>query len=174
MGGVETEVESESTKFDDTELWRVTDGAERELTRAEKERFHIMGVLAGLEKCQVCGESAKICLFGLEGNGVWIGCDRSVECARNIEYHQEGWSIDDVAECWNHRNSGLNWLIRKVKGWFRGKFGERAREWRRKDEEAREREESDERRRREVFGIAEAKRGSVIGRIVKRVFRKRG
>ena len=153
-------------------LWKETDGAEKSIERDLAWRSHILGILGGLARCPECGGEAKICIFGFDGEGVWVGCDETEECARNIEYHKEGWSVDDVAECWNHRNSGLNWLIRKVKGWFRKRFGRRAREDRGWEREIAAREEAEKEKRREVFGIEKPKREGKIPRL-KNLFKKR-
>ena len=142
-------------------LWRETDGAERAISEEEKEREHLERVVMGLARCSVCEGAAKLCIFGLDGQGVWIGCDRGAECVRNIEYHREGWSVDEVAESWNHRNRGLNRVIRKIKRWMRERFGRLARREREMKREAERERKEVERKMMEVFGIAERGEGAM-------------
>ena len=105
-----------------------------------------------LVKCPVCGGEAKCVQFGIRGCGVWIGCDRSMECSRYIEVHLRGWSIEETARDWNRRNSGVCKVIRNVKGWFRRHFGKWAREERRiKKQKMAEKAEKEE-KLKELFG----------------------
>ena len=105
-----------------------------------------------LVRCPVCGEEAKCIQFGIKGCGVWIGCDRSEECSRFIEIHLRGWSIEETARDWNRRNSGVYGAIRRVKEWFRKRYGAMARADRankkRKELENREKEA----KLKELFG----------------------
>lgn len=172
MGDSKIGKEGLSREFSDNEVWRVTDGAEKVVQRDQEFQEHLREVHRGLEKCSVCGSEAKICLFGLFGRGVWVGCDRTEECCRNIEYHDEGWSVDEVAECWNHRNRGLNYVIRKIKRWFRKVFRVGERERRRKEREEKERAKEEERKRRERFGIGEPKKIGIIRMLISMMTRE--
>lgn len=122
--------------------------AEIEAAR-ERDRQKRLLLERGLVPCGVCGKRAKMVEFGLEGNGVWVGCDRSAECCRYIEIHTEGWSAEEAAAEWNRYNSGMFGVLRK---WERG-----LREWGEK------RREKKERRARK------GKKGSFISRFLDRV-----
>ena len=134
-------------------LWVETGGEKRVLEARAAKAALIRRLTEGLAKCPVCKEKAKIVAFGMSGNGVWVGCDRTEECSRYIERHSEGWSIEDTAQCWNHRNYGWRKLVRLVKRWFRLHFGseERAKKRVLKELKAQKAEELAKRRAR--FGI---------------------
>ena len=170
MGEAKREREAVIREFGDSELWKVTDGAERVMRRERLKELHLQGVIARLAKCPVCGEAAKLVVFGRDGRGVWVGCDRSPECARYIEHHVEGWSIDDATACWNHRNRGLNWVIRKLKMWFRRVFDKNERAEREKKREAAKKRELEKAERMKRFGV-EIKRSGFFGRMKKRAER---
>ena len=180
MGEAKRERESVIAEFGESGLWKVTDGAERVLRKERLRELHLQELIAGLARCPVCKREAKLVVFGRRGKGVWIGCDRTDECARYIEYHSEGWSIDEVAECWNHRNRGLNWLIRKVKMWFRGMFDEKKRAERAEKREAEERDLEEKEERLKRFGAKLVKRGyferkkEKVINFINKVFRKKG
>ena len=95
--------------------------AEIEAAR-ERERQKRLALEMSAVRCGVCGMMAKIVEFGLEGNGVWVGCDRTEECCRYIEIHTEGWSAEECVAEWNRYNSGMfGWLRkmkRKTRGWI--------------------------------------------------------
>lgn len=148
-------------------LWTVTDGAEKVLQEeaARRQKFHL--IKAGLVKCPVCGQEADIVIFGIRGKGVWIGCDRTEACSRYIEYHAEGWSVEDTAKDWNRRNCGLRKKIRQMKKWFYDRFGKQKREERRFLKELDLKKEQELSKRRKAFGISEqpkAKRWWKLGR----------
>ena len=139
-------------------LWKETGGEKRYLSQKAKERARRREIEEGLAKCPVCGKGAKVRIFGLGGNGLGVGCDRSVKCSRNIEYHKEGWSLEEVAEDWNRRNRGIRLLIRRIKMWFEWKFGKEAKwEKQKRKEKARIKREI-EKKRREIFGNKGRKR----------------
>ena len=139
-------------------LWREVRGVEeteagllRDVRRQEE-------LESGLARCGVCGGYARIEVFGLFGEGVWVGCDASPECARHIEYHSEGWSMEEAAGEWNRYNSGLYKYLRRMKDWYRARFG-RVRKAEREMERAMELEKSAvERKKREVFGVGEVRK----------------
>lgn len=107
----------------------------------------------GLAKCLVCGSEAEIVVFGLEGNGVWVGCCKTGDCSRFIEYHKSGYSISDAVKDWNRRNSGILGKIRRLKMWFRNNYGEGAAEKKRIKREESEKKMAEERKMEEIFGI---------------------
>ena len=147
-------------------IWRETRGTEEieaERRREESERAELE---KGLARCSVCNGAAKIVEFGLEGNGVWIGCDRTEECSRYIEIHTEGWSIREVAEEWNRNNRGVNLVIRRVKRWFRERFGEEKRREKRKKREFLAKKRVEETKMREIFGISEGKKEGFWGKLL--------
>lgn len=150
MGEAKRNREAVRDEFGDSELWKVTDGAERVLRRERLKELHLQRLIAELASCPVCKRAAKLVVFGREGHGVWIGCDRSSECSRYIEYHSEGWSIEEVAREWNFRNKGINRVIRQIKGWARRSFsGEyRAERAKRREEEAEKAAEKAEKKER--------------------------
>jgi ssDNA-binding Zn-finger/Zn-ribbon topoisomerase 1 len=140
-------------------LWIETGGESEYLEERERERERWEKIEKGLARCPICGEKAKVKEFGLGGIGLWVGCDRSEECVRNIEYHSEGWSFEEVAEEWNRRNRGIRLLIRRIKMWFERNFGER-KKFERKELKERERIKKEiEKKRNEIFGIKEEKKG---------------
>lgn len=147
-----------STTFKSNRLWTVTDGAERDIRLLDESEAKIREITEGLAKCPVCKRPAKLVRFGFHNRGVWIGCDRTEECSRYIERHSEGWSIEDTAECWNRRNSGMRKAIRMAKRWFRVHFGSEVRAERRRKRELAAKKRAEIARRREVFGIIEPKK----------------
>ena len=153
MGEAKRRREEGEKEFGETGIWTVTRGAEemRKEMLAEKER--IAGIVKGLRRCPVCGGEAKAVMFGAEGNGVWIGCDRSAECVGYIEIHTEGWSLEEVAAEWNLYNSGMYRLIRKMKRWWRKHYSRARREEKRWEEgKAAKRAEEREERERIFWG----------------------
>lgn len=106
-----------------------------------------------LVRCPVCGGEAKCVQFGIRSEGVWIGCDRSMECSRYIEVHLRGWSIEETARDWNRRNSGVCLAIRRIKGWFRKRFGAMAREERRIKERKELEKREKEAKLKELFSV---------------------
>lgn len=113
-------------------IWNEVRGSEELKREREGWDKRIKAIELGLRKCPVCGERVGVKIFGLEGNGVWIGCNKGVECSRYIELHTEGWSVEEVAAEWNRNNSGIRGMIRRakmgikrqrerIKEYFRGK-----------------------------------------------------
>ena len=166
MGEAKKEKERISREIADTGIWKVTDGAEKVIRKRELEIEKVRKIIEGLKRCPVCEGKAKLVIFGLGGNGVWIGCDRTERCARNIEYHEEGWSIEEVAAEWNRYNSGIYLIIRKVKQWIEFRYGRLARARRKVAEENRAKEMEKEDFMRKVFGIEEEKREKWYMRIL--------
>ena len=107
----------------------------------------------GLAKCLVCGSEAEIVVFGFEGNGVWVGCCKTDDCSRFIEYHKSGYSISDAVKDWNRLNSGIFGKIRRLKMWFRNNFGVVAAEKKRIKRAESEKKRAKERKMEEIFGI---------------------
>ena len=107
----------------------------------------------GLARCLVCGAEAEIVVFGLEGNGVWVGCCKTGECSRFIEYHKSGYSISDTVKDWNRRNSGILGWIRRMKLWFRNNFGEVAAKKKREIQSEKKKKMDSEKKMEEIFGI---------------------
>lgn len=105
-----------------------------------------------LAKCPVCGGEAEKVVFGVGGKGVWVGCCRTEECSRYVEYHKEGWGMEDAVADWNRRNSGVYGAIRRIKRWFRDNLGEVAAEKKREQREKKEKKEAREREIREMLG----------------------
>lgn len=135
------------------EVWTVTRGTEElERERAEENARREL-IEKGLRRCPVCKGAAKIVEFGLEGNGVWVGCDRTAECSRNIVLHIEGWSIEEAAAEWNRYNSGIYLLLRKMKMWVERHLGARKRLENQQKREEEKRQRALDEKRREVFGI---------------------
>ena len=149
-------------------LWTVTRSAEEIAAEREAERKHAEELEAGLARCSVCGEAAKVVEFGLEGNGVWIGCDRSEECSRYIEMHEGGWSIEEAAAEWNRYNTGMYLVARRMKRWMRERFGAERRAERAREKQKRAKEAAERAKRREVFGIKAEERGGILTRILAR------
>lgn len=143
------EMEKESDKSG--EVWTVTRETGEIEAKQREEAAARMEVALGLARCPVCRGFAKVEEFGIDGKGIWIGCDNTDECARYIEIHTEGWSIWEVAEEWNRYNRGIFLLIRKVKRWFRLHFG--AEKWRKKRENRAkiEKKRVEEAKRREIL-----------------------
>lgn len=140
-------------------IWKVTKGT-AEIEAEERAKLEqVRKIVDGLARCSVCGGRARVKVFGLEGNGVWVGCIRSPECSRYVELHTEGWSLEECAAEWNWYNTGWRKVLRKCKVWCMRRWGRVARAekgWAKKvAEEKREVEE----RRREVFGVDEPKKG---------------
>ena len=108
-------------------LWTETDGAEQVLRREAEQERRYAEIKAGLAKCPVCKGAAEIVRFGLSREGVWVGCDRTEKCCRYIEYHSRGWSVEETARDWDHRNRGLRKVVRLIKRWFTERFGRMAR-----------------------------------------------
>ena len=152
-------------------IYEETDGAERHREKEEAEEKRMKEMLRGMAKCSVCGGESRIKVFGLRGLGVWVGCDRSEECIRNIEKHDEGWSIEECVNEWNRNNSGLRRIIRKIKSWIRKRYGKTART--KKEYEKRKKEEKEKKRERmrEVFGIKS--QGKKRNRIISWIKRKK-
>ena len=141
-------------------IWAVTRGVEEIRRERAEEVERYARIMKGLAKCPVCKGEAKAEVFGAEGHGVWVGCDRSAECCRYIEIHTEGWSLEEVAAEWNRYNSRVYRRIRRMKRWIRKHLGA---DKRAADEERakREAEAEEERAKREkVFGIRRGKRRS--------------
>lgn len=141
-------------------LWEVKRTAREIREEEEAERRAMVVRVRECERCPVCGKRAYGMIFGREKRGVWVGCDRSPECLRNLEIHLEGWSFEEVCDEWDRKNRGLNRWIRRMKMWWGKRFGA-ARRWERefakkeKDKKARSREELKEvitRQRHEAEG----------------------
>lgn len=139
-------------------LWVETGGERKVLENWERQRELVSRLTGGLAKCPVCKGDAKITIFGLKGNGVWVGCDRTEECSRYIERHTEGWSIEDTAQCWNHQNYGWRRWVRLVKRWFRLRFGAEERAKKRIKRELSAKKAAELAKRRERFGILPPKK----------------
>lgn len=140
-----------------TEIWKETRGTEELKREMALEEARRQGIVMGLARCPVCEKPAKAVEFGAEGNGVWVGCDRTDECCRYIEIHLEGWSLEECAGEWNRYNRGMMRKVRKLKRWASKKFGkerraEKERERAKKDASAMKMEQM-----REIFGLKEAK-----------------
>jgi ssDNA-binding Zn-finger/Zn-ribbon topoisomerase 1 len=151
-----------------TEIWSVTRETAEIEAEHKREEAARRKLEAGLAKCPICGMRAKVVEFGLEGNGVWIGCDRTEECSRYIEIHTEGWSVWEVAEEWNRYNRGVFLVIRRAKRWIRKHFG--AEKWRnsRENREFLEKKRAEEAKRREILGIKEPERGGFWHKVLAR------
>ena len=139
-------------------VWKETGGEAEALRRMEETEEREEWILSELEPCCICGGEPRAEILGLFGEGVMIGCDRSAECKRNIERHSEGWSLEEVAEDWNKRNSGARKWIRLFKSFFRRRYGKIARMEKREKKEKRKRELADRKRRMEIFGIEEKRK----------------
>ena len=149
---------TEESKTSRNPLWVETGGEKRVLKAWEAKRELISRLTVGLAKCPVCKGAAKIVTFGLSGNGVWVGCDKTDECSRYIELHTEGWSIEDTAAEWNMRNKGWRKCIRQTKRWFRIHFGSEERAKRRRLRELKAEKAKELAKRRERFGILPPKK----------------
>ena len=152
-------------------LWEETGGAEKHLQAEMLERMKENQIVGSLVRCPVCGERAKAVVFGYKEEGIWIGCDRSEECARNIEYHKEGWSLEETARDWNRRNSGIRLLIRRMKMLWERMFSRANRAARRISREREAEKRAKEARLAEIFGI-ERPRGGNKWRIIRRITRR--
>ena len=86
-----------------------------------KERVLCRNAAEGLVRCTVCGGFPEVNVFGRDRFGVWVGCTRTVECSRYVEYHKDGWSVTETIADWNRRNSGIRGAIRRLKRWIRTK-----------------------------------------------------
>ena len=95
----------------------------------------------------MCGAKAEVVCFGNPLKGVWVGCCRSVRCAKNIEYHKEGWSVEDAIRAWNKKNRGLAGILRKAKRKIEDMIGKGARE----EKEYMEKKENDKMQKREAL-----------------------
>ena len=150
-------------------IWKETGGEVEYLARVAEEDRRQREILNGLKPCCMCGEEAKAIVFGLEDQGIWIGCDRSEVCRRYIEIHSEGWSLEECAEEWNKYNGGWRKYVRRIKGWVRSKVGMDARYARKIKKEKSRKEAAEREKRREVFGIKEGKKSWF-----RKIFRKKG
>ena len=141
-------------------VWKETRGTGelvREVMEAEERRRK---KVEGMARCVVCNGAARAEVFGAEGRGVWVGCDRSPDCSRYIELHEEGWSLDEVMEEWNRWNGGVYRAIRKLKYWIWRAFSAEKRAERR-EKRCREAENGEKTARRcEIFGVEMGKRRS--------------
>lgn len=139
-------------------MWKVTrETAEIEAERMA-ERMRRADIETGLRVCPVCRGPTRIVVFGLEGNGVWVGCDETDECSRYIEIHTEGWSIEEVAAEWNKYNSGIFLVLRRAKMWFRRHFGAEKRREKRENRQKLEEKRAKEDKMREIFGVERGKK----------------
>ena len=145
--------------------WVETGGEVEWAKKYEKALREWNEAVEGLAKCPVCGEAARVRIFGVGGKGVWVGCDRSAECVRNLEFHTEGWSVDEAMHEWNRLNRGVLGAIRRVKGMFRRAFGEGARYERRRKRERRASAAETDAKRRENLGVGKRKRVGLIERL---------
>lgn len=127
------------------ELWKVSRSAKRVAEEEAAEKRKMVLRVRECARCPVCGKKVRGAIFGRKMRGVWVGCDRSPECARNIELHLEGWSFEEVCDEWDRKNRGLNRMIRKMKMWWENWFGEK----RRREKEMRRQRLERERRNRE-------------------------
>ena len=149
-------------------VWKVVrETAEIEADlKAARERMQ--EIESGLARCSECGGKVGVHIFGQEGHGVWIGCDRSFNCSRHIEYHAEGWSIAEVAAEWNRYNSGVMKYVRKAKSWFWKRFGRINRQIKRYNAAKKAEEKAKKAIIREVLGVKEGKREGKIKKILKK------
>lgn len=134
-------------------LWKELRSAEDIQAEREAEEARMAEKVAGLARCPKCGGEAKICVFGAEKQGVWVGCDREDGCVRYIAWHKEGWSIDEVCEEWNRLNGGVWRLVRQVKNWLIDRFGKVRREERRMESARKQARKARRKARAEMFGI---------------------
>ncbi len=153
LNGIDGEGWHESAERVERLLWRVTGGEREKLRRDEERRTELEHLVKGLARCPVCKGPARVVLFGARGGGVWIGCDKTADCARHIEIHTEGWSIEEAAERWNRYNRGIFLCVRKVKNWWRKNIGAEGRRERAEKRVAAEKKRAREARLRELFGI---------------------
>ena len=153
-------------------VWRVVRETSEieEGVRRDEESWKV--VEDGLVRCPVCGGAAKVVVFGMEGEGVWVGCDRSVECCRNIEIRSEGWSVREVAGEWNKYNSGVLGWIRRAKVWCLKRWGKRAKEWKEMEKARWAEEERVEKERERVFGVGRREGGKREKKRWTRIWRK--
>ena len=134
-------------------IWTETRGTEEIAAEIEHERKEREELLEGMARCSVCGGKGKIVEFGLEGNGVWVGCDRSAECSRYIEIHTAGWSVRECGEEGNKYNTGIYLWLRRVKRWFFERFGAENRRKVRENKEILVKNAELDAKRREIFGV---------------------
>ena len=153
MGEAKRRREESEAAFERTGIWTVTRGAEeiRREMAAESERY--LRLVKGLAKCPVCGGEAKAVVFGAEGLGVWVGCDRSDECSGYIEIHGEGWSLEETAAEWNRYNSGVFGAIRRLKRRIRRLILVLKRVGEREKAEKMLKKEEERAKREQIFGI---------------------
>ena len=149
-------------------IWEVTRETSEIEAKHRQEEAARKELELGLAKCPVCKGAAKIVEFGIAGEGIWIGCDRTDECSRYIEIHTEGWSVWEVAEEWSRYNSGVFLLIRRVKRWFRKHLGAEKRREKRENRKKLEEKRAEEAKRREILGLEPPKREGIWVRILAR------
>lgn len=149
-------------------IWTETDGAEKHRQRELLEQMKENQILGSLVRCPVCGGKAKAVVFGFQEEGIWVGCDRSEECARNIEFHSEGWSLEETANDWNRRNRGIRLLIRRIKMLFEKVFSRENRAERRIKREREAEERAKIERLAEILGINMPQKG-----IIERIFHRK-
>ena len=117
-------------------------------------------IAKGLPRCPVCGGEARIVLFGggEEKSGIWIGCDRTHKCVRNIVYHPWGWSIEESVQEWEKYNKGVLGAIRKAKIWFEKRYGVVTKGIKKYEKEVEEKEKAKIEFKKRVFeGIEKSK-----------------
>ena len=158
----------ESKEQNQSGVWVVTRETAEIEAKYKQEEAARKELELGLARCPVCKGAAKVVEFGLEGNGVWIGCDRTDECSRYIEIHTEGWSVWEVAEEWNRYNRGVYLAIRRVKRWIREHFSAEKRREKRENRKILEENRAKEAKRREIFGLEQPKKKGIWGRILAR------
>ena len=141
------------------EVWRETGGEEEHLRREAAELAERERIVSGLAECPECGGKAEAVVFGAEGLGVWVGCNRSAECSRNIEMRTEGWSLAEVAAEWNRYNSGVLGFIRRMKIKIDRHLGGRKRAEKREKARRAAEERAREAELERVFGVVEAEKG---------------
>ena len=140
------------------EVWHVTAETDELEREREQERVREERIRRGLAKCPVCGGEARMVIFGVGRNGVWIGCDRSAECSRYIEIHTEGWSLDEVAAEWNKYNSGVFRWLRRAKRRLIKLFGAENRAKKAEILKKEAKKEEERAKREQIFGINRGKK----------------
>lgn len=124
-------------------------------------------IAKGLPRCPVCGGEARIVLFGggEEKSGIWIGCDRTHECVRNIVYHPWGWSIEESVKEWEKYNRGVLGAIRKAKIWVEKRYGVVTKGIKKYEKEVEEKKKAKIEFKKRVFeGMEKAKEGAETGK----------
>ena len=139
-------------------LWEETGGEKKYLAEQAAKEAEMERLTAGLAECPVCKGKARIVIFGAKRHGVWVGCDKTEECSRYVECHTEGWSIAETAGDWNRRNRGWRKVVRRIKRWYRQRFGAERRARKRAEKEYLAKKEARMTKMREVFGIIEPER----------------